>query len=429
MKVAVEDITAVKKALRIEVPQEVVNKEFENVYSDLRKRIKVPGFRQGRVPLPLLEKRFAQEVEADVVKRLVPDYYQRALKEKGITPVILPTIDKVEIKRNAPLSFTATVETKPDFALTTYEGLSLSRKRINITETAVDEALKVLQESHGQLSACEPSHEICENDYVLIDFEGHIDGKSFEGGHATGLLVQIGSNKLLPGFEEQLLGKKKGEETLIKIRFPSDLERKELAGQEAEFRVKIREVKIKSLPDLDDEFAKDVGDYPTLLTLRQVLRQGLEERSHCEVEKDIRNQAVQKLIEKHSMEIPPSLIEHELSSMLFQLKQQLQQQGQSLDPSDPRWSSIREQYTTLARERIHGRLVLQEIARKEKITLNNKDVESELTKIAQQTKHTVEEIHQHIRSNEEVMEDLRTRLLEDKALSLVLSRATYTENE
>jgi trigger factor len=429
MKVAVEDITAVKKSLRIEVPQEVVNKEFENIYSDLKKRIKVPGFRQGKVPLTLLERRFAQEVESDVVKRLIPDYYQRALKEKGITPVISPTIEKVEIKRNAPLSFTATVETKPDFTLTTYEGLSLNRKKINVTEAAVDEALKALQETHGQLSACEPSHEICQSDFVLIDFEGRIDGKSFEGDQATGLLVQIGSNKLPPGFEEQLLGKRKGEEALIKIHFPSDLQRKELAGKEAEFLVKIREVKIKSLPDLDDEFAKDLGDYPTLSDFKQALRQGLDKQARRETENDIRNQAIQKLTEKHPMEIPPSLIERELSSMLLQLQQQLQHQGQSFDPSDPQWSPIRKKYEAIARERIHGRLILQEIARKEKITLDNRDVESELTQMAQQTKHNIAEIHRHIRSNEEAMEELRTRLLEDKALSLVLSRATYTENE
>jgi len=428
MKVAVEDISSVKKSLRIEVPQEVVKKEFESAYSDLKKRTKLPGFRQGKVPIDLLEKRFSHEVEHDVVKRLVPDYYQRALKEKGIIPVVLPTIEKVDVKPDAPLSFTATVETKPDIKLSQYEGLPLTRKKIDIQDQAVEDGLKALQDSHGQLVSCDPSHEVQTDEFVLIDFEGQVDGKPFEGGQDKGLLVQVGSHKLISGFEEKLVGRRKGDELQFTIPFPPDYHRQELSGKEAEFHVVVREIKVKNLPDLDDEFAKDVGEYATLEELKKALRKGIEERAKQDMEADLRNQAIQQLIEKHPMESPPSLIEHELSSMLYRLQQQFKQQGQPFDPSDPQWAPVREKYLTLARERIQGRLILQEIAHLEKMEISNQEIEGELTKMAQETKHEIGDIRRYIRSNENAKEDLRTRLLEDKALSFVLSKASYSEN-
>lgn len=428
MKVAVEDISSVKKSLRIEVPQEVVKKEFESAYSDLKKRVRLPGFRQGKVPLPLLESRFSHDVEHDVVKRLVPDYYQRALKEMGITPVVLPTIEKVEVKPDSPLSFTATVETRPDIKLSDYEGLSLTRKKTDIQNQTVEEELKALQDSHGQLVSCDSSHEVRTDDFVLIDFEGQVNGQPFEGGQDKGLLVQVGSHKLIAGFEEQLIGRKKGDDVQFKISLPSDYPRQELSGKEAEFHVMVREIKIKNLPELDDEFAKDVGDYSTLEELKKALRKGIEERTKRNMEGDLRNQAIQQLIEKHPMEIPPSLIEHELSSMFFRLQQQFKQQGQPFDPSDPQWAPVREKYLILARERIQGRLILQEIAHREKMEISNREIEGELTKMGQETKHEIGDIRRYIGSNEEAKEDLRTRLLEDKALSFVLSKACYSED-
>jgi len=426
MKVAVEEISGVKKLLRIEIPQEVVKEAFKNVYSDLKQKVKLPGFRQGKVPIPVLEQRFSHEAEHDVVKRLVPDYYQRAVKENGILPVVLPTIEKVEVKRNSPLSFTATVETKPEFSLSDYSKLSLTRKEVTVNKESIEEALKGLRESHSQLEACDLSQEVKADHFVIIDFEGKIAGQSFEGGEGKGMLVQIGSKTLVPGFEDQLIGKKKGDEVQVKVQFPEDYQAKNLAGKAAEFHVIIREVKIKILSAIDDDFAKDVGDYANLEELKQALEKDLRGRAERDIENDLRNQCIQKLIEKNPIEVPPTLVENELSSMLFRLQQQLKGQGQSLDSDDPQLSSLRDQYIIVARERIQGRLILQEIARKEGMEISNTEIETELEKMAEETKRDIGEIHQYIRSNEGAKENLGERLLEDKALSFVLSGASYS---
>lgn len=424
LKVDVEKISGVKKSLRIEVPQEVVKEAFESVYSALKKKVKLPGFRQGRVPVAVLEQRFSHEAEHDVVERLIPDYYQKALKESGILPVVLPTIEKVEIKRNAPLSFTATVETKPEFLLSNYSNLSLTRKEVTVSNESIEEALKGLQESHSQLEACDSSQEVEVDHFVIIDFEGKIAGQVFEGGQGKGMLIQIGSKTLVPGFEDQLVGRKKGDEVQVKVEFPEDYHAKNLAGKAAEFHVIIREVKIKIISSIDDAFAKDVGDYANLEELKNALEKDLRARAERDVENDLRNQCIQKLIEKNPIEVPPTLVDNELSSMLFRLQEQLKVQGRTLDSDDTQLSSLRDQYTIVARERVQGRLILQEIARKEGMEISNTEIDEELEKMAKETQREVAEIQKYMRSNEGAKENLGERLLEDKALSLVLSGTT-----
>lgn len=209
MKVQVEEISPVKKSLKIEIPQDVVTNEFTLAYSDLKKRAKVPGFRPGKVPLPLLEKKFGPSVEEDIVRKLIPDYYQRALKETGLSPVEFPSIEKIEIKKGAPLLFTATVEVRPTFQLSNYAGITVARKEITATDEEVDQTLKKIQDEQGRLESYPDDHPVDSSDYVIIDFVGSIEGKPVDQGQAEGYTLQIGSKIFPPSLKRPSLERKR----------------------------------------------------------------------------------------------------------------------------------------------------------------------------------------------------------------------------
>src|SRR6185295_16984712 len=245
MKVTVEEINPVKRALKIEVPVDVVSQAMDEAYADLKRRVKIPGFRPGKAPLNLLEQRYSQDIAADVIRQLVPDYYQRAVKEAGIAPVEPPTIENVELKKDNPLSFVATVEIKPSIEVKDYLGLSVKQVKHSVGDEEVGKALEHLQDQAAQLIAYEEDRVIADQDFVIMDFVGYREGKPLEGGKAEGHLVQIGSKNLIPGFEEQLTGHRKGEQIKVELTFPADYHQKTLAGQPVSFDVTIREVKKK----------------------------------------------------------------------------------------------------------------------------------------------------------------------------------------
>jgi len=246
VKVAVEEISSVKKSLKIEVPEEVVTKELESAYTDLNQRVRIPGFRPGKAPRSLLEQRFRSSVEEDVIRKLVPDYYQKALKETGLRPVDLPTIEKIEMKKNAPLSFTAMVEITPPISLAAVTGLKVERPKMEVTALEVEKALESLREQQAQLTACPEGHRIAEKDFVLLDFEGTMDGRPLESGSRQNQPVQIGSHTMIPGFEEQLINHLRGDRVKVQTSFPKDYPKAELAGRPVEPRVSLHvRLKIK----------------------------------------------------------------------------------------------------------------------------------------------------------------------------------------
>jgi trigger factor len=426
MKVEIEEISPVKKALRIEVPPEVVRSEFQAAFSDLKKRVKIPGFRPGKAPLSLLEKRFGHEVEEDVLRKLIPDYYQKAITETGIHPVEFPAIDRVEVQKDQPLSFTATVEVRPSIPLKDYSGLPVVRKKIEVLDADLERALNVLREEHGQLVACEADHPIAEGDYAIIDFEGSIDGKPLdlkqehgkegETGDrkkVTDYLVQVGAKTLLPGFEESLIGRKKGEGYTVALTAPLDHPNQTLQGKEISFSIQIKEVKLKRLPDLDDEFAKDLG-MESLSKLRERVSSELLQRLQSEADHAEKDAVIKKLVEMHSIESPPSLVQRELEQMLKSLRQ-----------SNPKadLAAAQTELESLAKERVKGTLILSAVADAEGISVSDADLEEEIARISKRVGMDPHETKRAILGRERSLEGLRARLREEKTLQRILSKA------
>jgi trigger factor len=422
MKVAVEEISSVKKSLKIEVPEEIVTRELEAAYTDLNQRVRIPGFRPGKAPRSLLEQRFRSSVEEDVIRKLVPDYYKRAIQETGLRPVELPAIEKVELKKNAPLSFTAMVEITPPISLGTATGLKVQRPKMEVTTIELEKALEALQEQHAQLVACSEGHPIAEKDFVVLDFQGSMDGRLLEGGSRQNHLLQIGSDTMIPGFEEQLINHQRGDRVKVQTTFPKDYPKAELAGRAVEFDVTIREVKQKLLPAIDDEFAKDVGKFTSLDQLREKLREDLTARVRVEQDRTVRTALLKQLSEAHPFEVPSSLVEQEVQESLARLQQRLPK-GVTLEQAKIDPQAVRKEIEPAAREKVKGRLILTAIAEREQLTVTQEEIDTALSRTAQELKLNAEDVRRLIVSQDGSLDVFRARLLEDKAMDWVVSKA------
>lgn len=434
MKVDVKELGPLKRLIKVEIPEDVVSKKFLEVFFDINKKIQIPGFRQGKVPMNILEKRFAIEARDDVIRSLIPDYYERAVKDLGVMPVADPMIEDIVVNRNAPLSFTATVEVKPQFELGTYTGMKLVKKKITVTEEDVDKVLKAMQEFYGELVVWEDDHATVTGDYLIIDFEGFLEGKPVENGKAEGLLVRIGDKMLLPDFEEQLKGRKKGDEFEIKVEIPEGGRLKvpipgqplESVAKIATFKVKIKEIKRKDLPNIDEEFAKDAGA-ESLSELRERIKKDLLERREREAEASDKNLLIKKLTEVHTFDVPPSLVQMEIEGMIEGTRQHILQSGKSPEEVGFNPDVARKEFEGQARNNTKSALILEAIADKEGINVQIEDIEDEIKRIAEGAKKPLEEVRRLMMLQEGVMEEIKARILGKKVMDFVYSKAVLEE--
>lgn len=419
----VEELSLTKRRLRIEIPKDVVEKEISDAYSRLNKKVKVPGFRPGKVPRQILERHYRKSIEAEVIEKLIPDYYIKSVKESGVFPVENPTFEgEIVIKEGSSLNFDATVEVKPAIEIGGYEGIEVKRLSHDVSEDEVERTLKHFQESHARLEPFEESHTINNGDFCLISFEGFLGDTPIEGGNVQDYLLEVGSKVLVQGFEEQLIGSKKGDKINIKVTFPEDYRDKNLAGKEAIFKVEVKEVKRKVLPELDDEFAKDLGQN-SLSDLRTLAREGLEKEKKRMVEKDQKEEIIKKLLEVHSFEIPSSMVERELNIMVHRRKMQILQGGGSLEGRDE--DRLRVELMPLATERVKAGLILETIGKKEEISVSDEDIEKRIEDIASGLHERPEEIKRLYISKDGSLEGLKSEIFAEKVLDHLLSKAIF----
>lgn len=432
MKVEVTELGPVKRSLKIEVPEDVVNQEFQKVYAQLRRQVRIPGFRPGKAPVALLEKRYAREVEQDVVQRLVPDYYERAIKEARVVPVVveIPPIERLKIKRNMPFTFTATVEIKPHIELGDYRPpnpISLKQDTRTVTDEQIDRALQTLREQHGQLEAVSNDAVIEEGMYAVVSVEAFLDGAPIEGASKVGELVKIGSRTPILGvvIDDALLGKRQGESVEIPQAYPAQHPDERLAGKTVTFRATIEAVKQLVLPELDDEFAKDCGDYQSLADLRAHIRSQLEEILKRDIEDGYKAQIMERLLQMHHFEIPEPLIDRELQAMVRQkmLREHGHHKHDELDePLKLQEEAKRLQHELYpeAKRRVKLALILEAIAEREGLTVDEDDIEEEIKRLAKSLKLGVEEVRRIIDAGGGTSrEEFKERILADKALQFV----------
>ncbi|MGG3160326.1 trigger factor [Geobacillus stearothermophilus] len=414
MSVKWEKLEGNEGVLTVEVDAEQVNKGLDAAFKKVVKNIALPGFRKGKVPRVLFEKRFGVEaLYQDALDILLPEAYAKAVEEAGIEPVSMPEIDIEQMEKGKSLIFKAKVTVKPEVKLGQYKGLEVEKMDATVTDEDVENELKRLQENYAELVVKEDGT-VENGDTVVIDFEGFVDGEPFEGGKAENYSLEIGSGTFIPGFEEQLVGMKAGEEKEIQVTFPEEYHAEQLAGKPATFKVKVHEVKAKQLPALDDEFAKDVDEeVETLDELKAKIRARLEEAKKNEAETALRNAVVEKAAANAEIDIPAVMVQNETDRMLREFDQRLQMQGLNLQLyyqfSGQDEAALREQMKEDAEKRVRAALTLEAIAKAENIEVTDEEVEEELQKMAEAYNLSVDKLKELLGSLDGVKEDLKWR--------------------
>lgn len=416
MKANWEKLENNQGVLTIEVEQEQVEQAVDQAFKKVVKKVNLPGFRKGKVPRKIFEARFGVEsLFQDAFELLFPDVYGQAVKETGIDPVDRPEVNVDQMGKDENWIIKATVTVKPEVQLGDYKGITIEPKEFAVAEEDVDSELKKMQERSAELNVMEDAA-VENGDYAIIDFEGFVDGVAFEGGKGENYNLEIGSNSFIPGFEEQIVGMKKDEEKDVVVTFPEEYHSADLAGKEATFKVKVNEIKRKSLPALDDEFAKDVSEFESLEELKTDIKNKLEKKSEEDKENYERQAIIEKVAENATINIPEIMIENEVNHMLKDFEQRLMHQGINLDLyyqfSGLDEEKLREQMTEDATKRVSNSLTLEAISKLENVEVTEEEVAEEIQSLADMYKRPLEEIREFFQGRDQldgIKNDIRIR--------------------
>lgn len=425
MKVTVEELSPSKRVLNVEVPTERVADRVEAVFREWGQKLQLPGFRRGRVPREVIRRRFEAEVNDEVLRALIPDSYQEALTQAAIEPVSQPAVEDIHFHAGEPLRYRAVVEVKPPVTVQNYRGVALEREKVEVSDQELDRALEYLREDAAEYVPME-GWPALKDDLIILDHEGSVNGKPFKGGSGKNLTVALGHEGYLPGFAEQLAGAQKGETKQFSLQMPADFPRKELAGRTVDFRVTVKEVKKRRVPELNDEFAKSVGDVETLAALRDKLRQQLLQRKTREQDATLKRALVDKLLQQTAIEVPETMVEREAAALLDELAMTFRATGGRPEglPDDP--EALKTHARETATRRVKEALLLEAVAKQEGLTVTEEEIAAEVNTLAGLYRRDPASIRR-------AMEDparragLAGRLLERKALDFLFQHATITD--
>ena len=422
MKVNVEDVSAVKKKVYVEIPEEEVAREIDAIYADLKKNAKIKGFRPGKVPREILERYFKDHVKSEALQKLVQETCPKAFEDSNLRPVSLPVIDPQELEPGKPFQYSAIVEIKPDFKIEGYLGLHIEGKKEEVKDEEVEERLKGLQNLYANLKTIEEPRPIRNGDFVILDYEASIAGKPLDEGKATDYTVEVGSGRFIPAFEEKLVGLKAEEEKEIDVSFPEDYGYKKWAGKTLTFHVKIKEIKEKILPSLDNEFAKDLGNYESLEELKNHLRQDLEKEKKSALEHQLKDQIVDQLIQANPFDLPENLVEEQAKSLVSDTKMRLSSQGVAFESLGVTEEKLKEDYRETAKKQVRTFLIIEKISEKEGITATDEEVEERLKEISERTHQKLDAVKRYYEKNE-LIPEIKAGILSNKTLNLLLEKA------
>ncbi|MBS4216975.1 trigger factor [Bacillus sp. FJAT-49711] len=420
-----EKLEGNKGVLTVEVDVETVANGLDVAFKKVSKQVNIPGFRKGRIPRSMFEQRFGVEsLYQDALDAILPDAYITAIEETGIEPIDRPDIEIEQMEKGKELIFKATVQVKPEVKLGEYKGLEAEKMNTDVTDEDVEAELKSLQDRQAELVVKEEG-EVAQGDTVVIDFDGYVDGEPFEGGKSENYSLEIGSGSFIPGFEDQLVGVKAGEEKDVEVTFPEEYHAEELAGKQAVFKVKVHEIKSKELPELDDEFAKDVAEEAeTLEDLKVSIKNRLTESKKNEAEQKLRDEVVEKATENAEVEIPEIMISTEVDRMLQEFEQRLQMQGMNLELyfqfSGQDEDALRAQMKEDAEKRVRTNLTLEAIAKAENIEVDEESVNEEMKKMAEAYQMDLEEIKRLLGGN---ADNLKADLKVQKAVEFLVENS------
>jgi trigger factor len=419
MKTEFTDVSETQKTLTIEIPTEVVDAEFDRVARGYTKQARLPGFRPGKVPQTLIKQRFKEQILHDVMHGLIPRAVEEALQERGIEPVDTPNIKDVALEEGQPLKFTAAVETVPSFDPGDLSAITLHRPPVQVTDEAVEDMLKRLRERAGKLEPVE-GRPVADGDVIVADLDR--TGPDGTSDRHEGITLQLGAPGNPPGFDANLIGLNEGDARTFTIHFPGSYPAEELANTEQTYAVTVKGIRRRVLPELDDEFAKDVGAFESLAALRDRVRADLQEEAQENSRRQVRGDLFKQLSSRITFELPASLVDREMDRRLEEFARQLM--SQHVDPRQAGidWAQFREAQREPARDAVASALVLDEIARREQITVRPEDVDKEVERFATRAGRTPAALRAQL-EKEGGISRLYAGLRREKAVDLALSRA------
>jgi trigger factor len=426
MKASWEKIEKNLGVLTVEVESEKVNQAIDKAFKKVVAKVAVPGFRKGKVPRTIFEKRYGVEsLYNDAMDFILQDSYVEAVEETGIEPIDRPDVDIQQFAKDQEFKFTAKVQVKPEVTLGEYKGIEVEEASAEVTEEDIAAELKRLQERHAEVVVLDDG-KVEQGDITSIDFEGFVDGAPFEGGKAEKYSLEIGSNSFIPGFEDQIVGMELGEERDINVTFPEQYHSEELKGKAALFKVKLQELRRKNLPELDDEFAKDVSEFDTLEEFKQDIADRLKKQKQDEQKRARETEVVEKAAAAATVDVPEVMVESEVEHMLRDFENRLRMQGMNLELyyqfSGQSEDSMREQMRTDAQTRVLNNLVLEAIVAAEKIEVSEEEVSEELQSLAERYQRPVEELRKAYEANG-TLDSLKENLEIRKAIDFLVEHS------
>ncbi|MFU0826117.1 MAG: Trigger factor [Lachnoclostridium sp.] len=425
MSLQVEKLEKNMVKLTIEATAEEFEEAMEKAYQKNKNRINVHGFRRGKAPRSIIEKFYGPSIfYEDAANAIIPDAYEKAAEESGLEIVSRPEIDVVQIEKGKPFIFTAEVAVKPEVTLGDYKGIQVEKTSVEVTEEEINAEIDKVRDQNSRIITVE-DRPVADKDIVVIDFEGFVDGVPFEGGKGENYSLTIGSHTFIDTFEEQLIGKSVGEETEVNVTFPADYHVADLAGKAAVFKVKIKEIKVKELPELDDDFAQDVSEFDTLDEYKADVKATILKRKENEAKTAKEDKVIEKIIENATMEIPDAMVETQVRQMADDFAQRIQSQGLSIEQyfqfTGMNAKQLFDQMRPQALKRIQTRLVLEAVVKAENITVSDEEYEEELKKMAEAYKMEVDKLKELIGEKEK--EQLVMDLAVQKAIDFVTEAA------
>jgi len=418
-----------KVEVEVTVEQEQVEQAFKGIYRELSQKVKIPGFRSGRVPENILEMNLGKEyLNHQVAERLIKDSYTKAIEDSKLDPIDVPKIDLVQIEKGKPFIYKMVLEVKPDFAIPALDDITIEKKKPEITELEVEKELEKIRENYSKLKPVE-DRESRIGDFLIVDYEAFLDDKPLKNSKREKQLIQLGE-RAPHEFNKNLVGLKPGDEKEVTIKFPENHPDKQIAGKEIIYQVKLSEIKVKELPEIDDNLAKSVGDYQTLEELKEHIRKQLTEQAKYEAEREFYESLMEKVAEKCNFEVPEVLIEKQLENMIKDLEEDLKERNISLTDyyqmikADE--DKVKKEFRVIAEKQIKRELIIDKIIQDDKITATEEDVNKKIEEIAESTNQKPLKVRAMFEKNDS-LDNLKEQIKREKAMAILSQKVKIIE--
>ncbi|MDD3815808.1 MAG: trigger factor [Desulfocapsaceae bacterium] len=427
MDVVVEKLADLTRKITITLPENDVQKELKDAYDKVQRDVKLKGFRRGKVPRSVILKNFQQKVEAEVAEKLVQDTYFSAIEQEKIDPVVHPEISEPCFKDDGTFSYVAMIDTKPEFELQAYKGLEVEKPVIVVSDEEIAAELESLRVEMAPLRSVD-DRSIVKGDIAVVDFQGFHNDKPMKEVKNENFSVDVGSGRISPEFEEKLVGMKKGEEAKHEVEFPAKYPNPILAGKKVTFKVKVKDVKERLLPELDDEFAKDVGsEYKSLAELKTAIHDRIVKEKEEKADGDLTDRIMHKLLENHTFPVPIRLVRYEVEEMIKSTEKSLEQNGLDLESAGINREELAERNRATAEKRVRGDFILKKIAEVEGIKVNEEDMDRGFKRIGDQYNMPVAQVKEYFGGSRDDILPFVNELLNEKILAFLRAEAKLVE--